>query len=156
MLKEKDIAKHLKDNWNKYFPELIGCKLEVPIKNSRVDILSSYPIDLFELGLRDEDDLLRYINAAVFVEIKYKSDMRDLLFELQKHISFRDWYINIAKSWCFIMVISDDFDNDMINFMLDNNILIYQYSIDNDDLSTFSISEYTTNNLKLDKDIKSY
>ena len=103
VLKEKDIAKHLKDNWNIYFPDLIGCKLEVPIRNSRVDILSSYPVDLYELGLKKEDDILRYANAAVFVEIKYNSNMRDLLYELQKHINFRNWYVNFGKAWCFIM-----------------------------------------------------
>ena len=150
-LKEKDIANHLKENWNKYFPELIGCKLEVPFRNSRVDILSSCPIDLYELGIKSEDDMFRYINAAVFVEIKYNSNMRDLLYELQKHISFRDWYVNVGKAWCFIMVISDEFDYEMVKFMEDNNIMMYKYSIEDEDLSTFKIEEYNMKNIELEE-----
>lgn len=150
-LKEKDIAKHLKDNWNTYFPDLVGCKLEVPIRNSRVDILSSYPVDLYELGLKKEDDILRYANAAVFVEIKYNSNMRDLLYELQKHINFRNWYVNFGKAWCFIMVISDEFDYEMVKFMEDNNIIMYKYSIEDEDLSTFKIEEYNMRNIELEE-----
>lgn len=150
-LKEKDIAKHLKENWNVYFPELIGCKLEVPIRNSRVDILSSVPVDLFELGIKSENDKFRFINAAVFVEIKYNSNMRDLLYELQKHISFRDWYVNVGKAWCFIMVISDEFDYEMVKFMEDNNIMMYKYTFENDDLSTFRIEEYNMRNIELEE-----
>lgn len=150
-LKEKDIANHLKENWNTYFPELIGCKLEVPIRNSRVDILSSVPVDLFELGIKSENDKFRFINAAVFVEIKYNSNMRDLLYELQKHISFRDWYVNVGKAWCFIMVISDEFDYEMVKFMEDNNIMMYKYTFENDDLSTFKIEEYNMRNIELEE-----
>lgn len=150
-LKEKDIVKHLKDNWNKYFPDLIGCKLEVPIRNSRVDILSSYPVDLYELGLRKEDDIVRHVNAAVFVEIKYNSNMRDLLYELQKHINFRERYVNFGKAWCFIMVISDEFDYEMVKFMEDNNIIMYKYSIEDEDLSTFKIEEHSMKNIELEE-----
>lgn len=150
-LKEKDIANHLKENWNTYFPELIGCKLEVPIRNSRVDILSSVPVDLFELGIKSENDKFRFINAAVFVEIKYNSNMRDLLYELQKHISFRDWYVNVGKAWCFIMVISDEFDYEMVKFMEDNNIMMYKYTFENDDLSTFKIEEYNMRKIELEE-----
>lgn len=150
-LKEKDIAKHLKENWNAYFPELIGCKLEVPFRNSRVDILSSVPVDLFELGIRSETDQFRYINATVFVEIKYNSNMRDLLYELQKHISFRDWYVNVGKAWCFIMVISDEFDYEMVKFMEDNNIMMYKYTLENEDLTTFKIEEYNMKNVELEE-----
>ena len=59
-LKEKDIVDHLCNNWTTYFPELIGCKKEYTLRDSRVDILSSYPIDLYEYGIRDENDKLRY------------------------------------------------------------------------------------------------
>lgn len=141
-LKEKDIVKHLHENWNEYFPDLKGCKLEVTHRNSRVDILSSIPVDLHELGLREEDDTLRYTNAAVFVEVKYNSNMRDLIFEVQKHIDFREWYIGVNKCFCMIMVISDDFDSDMAQFMQENDILMYKFSMKNEDLSTFTIKEY--------------
>lgn len=150
-LKEKDIVDHLQLNWNKYFPELIGCKKEHVFRNSRVDLFSSCPVDLYELGIRKEDDMFRYINAAVFAEVKYNSNMRDLLFELQKHISFRDWYVNVGKAWCFIMVISDEFDYEMVKFMEDNNIMMFKYSIENEDLSTFKIEEYNMNKVELEE-----
>ena len=140
-LKEKDIVDHLCNNWTTYFPELIGCKKEYTLRDSRVDILSSYPIDLYEYGIRDENDKLRYINAAVFIEVKYNNNHRDLLYELQKHINFRDWYINMGKAYCFIVVISDNYDDDMIDFMEDNDIIMYKYEIQDEDLNTFKIEE---------------
>ena len=144
-LKEKDIVDHLCNNWTTYFPELIGCKKEYTLRDSRVDILSSYPIDLYEYGIRDENDKLRYINAAVFIEVKYNNNHRDLLYELQKHINFRDWYINMGKAYCFIVVISDNYDDDMIDFMEDNDIIMYKYEIQDEDLNTFKIEEFNKN-----------
>ena len=141
-LKEKDIVDHLCNNWTTYFPELIGCKKEFTFRNSRVDILSSCPVDLYEFGIRSEDDTCRYINAAVLVEVKYNNNQRDLLYELQKHINFRDWYINMGKAYCFIVVISDNYDDDMIDFMEDNDIIMYKYEIQDEDLNTFNIEEY--------------
>lgn len=150
-LKEKDIVKHLEENWNTYFPDFIGCKIEHTFRNSRVDIFSSCPVDLYELGIRDKDDILRYINASVFVEVKYNSNMRDLLYELQKHISFRDWYVNYGKSWCFIIVISDEFDYEMVKFMESNNIIMYKYSMEEEDLSTFKLEEYSMKQVELEE-----
>lgn len=144
-LKEKDIVDHLCNNWATYFPELIGCKKEYTLRNSRIDILSSYPIDLYEYGIRDENDKLRYINAAAFIEVKYNNNHRDLLYELQKHINFRDWYINIGKAYCFIVVISDNYDDNMIDFMEDNDIIMYKYEIQDEDLNTFKIEEFNKN-----------
>lgn len=147
-LKEKDIVNHLYLNWNKYFPELIGCMKEYTFRNSRVDLFSSCPVDLYELGIREENDKFRYINASVFAEVKYNNNDRDLLFELQKHISFRDWYVKYGKAFCFIMVIADDFDYEMVKFMEANDILMYKYTIENDDLDTLTIEEYTVENIK--------
>ena len=141
-LKEKDIVDHLHDNWHEYFPELIGCKKEFTFRNSRVDILSSCPVDLYEFGIRSEDDTCRYINAAVLVEVKYNNNQRDLLFELQKHVSFRNWYINQGKSYCYIVVISNEFDEHMVKYMQDNEVIMMKYSIENADLNTLNIEEY--------------
>ena len=150
-LKEKDIVNHLHENWNKYFRELIGCKKEYSFRDSRVDLFSSCPVDLYELGIREEDNMFRHINAAVFAEVKYNSNMRDLLFELQKLISFREWYVNVGKAFCFIMAISDEFDYEMVKFMEANNIIMYKYYIENDDFDTFRIEEYTMNKAELEE-----
>jgi hypothetical protein len=141
-LKEKDIVNHLYDNWNKYFPNLIGCRKEFTIRDSRVDILSSQKTDLYKLGIKSKDDKLRYINAAVFVEIKYNENHRDLVYELQKHINFRDWYIKYGKAYCLIMTISDEYDPYITKFIRDNKIIAYKYSIENNDLNTFKIWKY--------------
>lgn len=140
-LKEKHIVDYLCKNWEKYFPEFIGYKKEFTIRNSRVDILSTCPTDLYKLGIRSEDDNCRYINASVLIEVKYSNNQRDLLFELQKHIKFRDWLIEYGKSYCYIAIVLNELDNYIINFAKDNDILIYKYIIYDDDLSTFKIEK---------------
>ena len=148
MIKEKDIVKKLKDNWNNYFPELIGCKLEYTLKDSRVDILSSVPVNFKELGLRDHD---YYCNSPVFFEVKYNSNMRDLMFELQKLITHRDFYINYGKAFCVICVISDEFDEYMVEFMETNNILMYKLSLEDEDIDTLIIEEYNSTKFELEQ-----
>lgn len=143
-LKEKDITDYLYNNWSDIFPEMIGCKKEFIFRNSRVDIFSSYPVDLYQLGIRDKDDIFRHTNAAVFVEIKHDNNDRDLLFELQKHINFRNWYIKYGKSYCYIMVMSDSYNEDMVKFMKENNIIMYKYKYTekNNKIETIEIEEF--------------
>lgn len=138
-LKEKDIVKQITKNWDNYFPELKFCKTEYKLKNFRVDILADFPANLKELGIREKDF---YCKPAVFFEVKYNSNMRDLIFELQKQIQFRNWYINIAKSFCIICVLSDEFDDDMVKFMQDNSIIMYKYMIKEKDIKTLTIEEF--------------
>lgn len=146
-LKEKDIVKHIVDNWDKYFPDLRFCKTEYSLKNFRVDILADFEANLKDLGIREDDYICR---PAVFFEAKYQSNMRDLIYELQKQIKFRDWYINIAKAFCMICVISDEFDPDMIDFMESNSILMYKYEMENNNLNTLVIKEYNKNIFELE------
>ena len=40
------------------------------------------------------------------------------------------------------MVISDSFDKDMVKFMKDNDIIMYKYTIENEDLSTMKMEQY--------------
>jgi hypothetical protein len=147
-LKEKDIVKEIVDNWGDYFPDLQFCKTEYSLRNFRVDMLASFDANLKDLGLRDED---YFCKPAVFIEVKYNSNMRDLIFELQKQIQFRDWYINTAKAFCVICVLSDDYDIDMVKFMEDNSIVMYKYSIEDDDISTLSIEEYNSKTFELEE-----
>lgn len=147
-LKEKDIVKQVVDNWGFYFPDLHFCKTEYSLRNFRVDILADFKANLKDLGLREED---YYCSPAVFMEVKYNSNMRDLIYELQKQIQFRDWYINYGKAFCVICVLSDEFDEDMVKFMEDNSIIMYKYEIDDDDISTLSIKEYNSKQLELEE-----
>lgn len=147
-LKEKDIVKEIIDHWGDYFPDLQFCKIEYSLRNFRVDMLASFDANLKDLGLRNED---YFCKPAVFIEVKYNSNMRDLIFELQKQIQFRDWYINIGKAFCVICVLSDDYDIDMVKFMEDNSIVMYKYSIEDDDISTLFIEEYNSKTFELEE-----
>jgi hypothetical protein len=147
-IKEKDIVKQIVDNWNNYFPDLRFCKTEYTLRNFRVDILADFEANLKDLGIREKDYFCR---PAVFFEVKFDSSMRDLLFEMQKQISFRDFYINVNKAFCMICVISDEFDDTMVDFMEQHNIIMYKYEIKNNDLNTLSIKEYNRQIFELEE-----
>lgn len=138
-LKEKDIVEQIINNWDTYFEGTKFCKTEFSLRDFRVDILASFPANLKDLGVRDED---YFTNPSIFFEVKWKSEMRDLLFELKKQIKFRDWYIEYGKAFCMICVISDEFDSHMVEFMVENNITMFKINIENEDIETLSISEY--------------
>ena len=70
--------------------------------------------------------------------------MRELLFELKKQLDFQKWYMNTAKAFCMIAVLSDDFDEAMVDYMEDNGIIMYRYSYEDEDLSTLVIEEYNS------------
>lgn len=147
-LKEKDIVDHITKNWSTYFEGTNFCKTEFSLKDFRVDILASFPANLKDLGIRDED---YFTHPSIFFEVKWRSEMRDLIYELKKQIAFRDWYIKYGKAFCMICVISDEFDSHMVDFMVENNISMFKIDIEENDLSTLTISEYDTysyNNIK--------
>lgn len=145
-LKEKDIVKQIIKKWNNYFPELNFCKTEYTLRNFRVDILADFHANLKDFGIRNED---YYCKPAVFFEVKYNSNMRDLIFELQKQIQFRNWYINTAKGFCLICVLSDEYDEDMVKFMQDNSIIMYKYFIKEKDIETLTIEEFKYKDIDL-------
>ena len=94
-LKEKDIVNHITSNWNSYFPDIDFWKTEYSLRNFRVDIAASMKVNLKDLSIRDKDTIIE--RAPIFFEVKYNSNMRDLMFEIQKQIAFRDWYINYGN-----------------------------------------------------------
>ena len=51
----------------------------------------------------------------------------------------------MGKAYCFIVVISDNYDDDMIDFMEDNDIIMYKYEIQDEDLNTFKMEEFNRN-----------
>lgn len=140
-LKEKDIVNYIVVNFDKFFPELKFNKTEYKLRDFRVDILASFYANLKDYNLRDKD---YYCFPSVFIEVKHKSLMRDLLFEMNKQIEFRDWYINTAKALCIICVLSDDFNKSMVDYMEKNNIMMFKYHYENDDITTLTIEEYNS------------
>ena len=149
-LKEADIVRYVVNHFNKFFPDLDFCKTEYSLRDFRVDILASFEANLKDLNVRDEDYICR---PAVFIEVKYKSKMRDLLHELNKQLEFQKWYLNTAKAFCLICVLSDSFNETDIKFMESNSIIMYKYSYINDDLSTLKIEEYNSSKYKIEQEI---
>ena len=141
-LKEKDIIRYVVNNWDRFFPEIDFYKTEFSFRDFRVDIAAKLDMSFEDLGQPAKPWGLQ---APIFFEVKYNSEMRDLLFELQKQISFRNWYINVAKSYCMVCVISDKFDGHMVKYMMDNDIPMFKINIENDNLENMTIVEYKPN-----------
>lgn len=139
-LKEKDIVNHIADNWDKFFPELKKPRREYVFRDSRVDLFTAYDINLKELGLRDVDTKAE---AATFMEVKYNSNMRDLMFEVQKLLDFRDWYINYGRAFCVVCTISDEYDFHMAKFFDEKGVIMYKINMKDEDLETMTIEEYS-------------
>lgn len=148
--KEKDIVKHIVQNWDNFFPDLTFRRTELKMRDFRVDIFASFYANLKDLGVRDQD---YWCHPSVFFEVKYNSNMRDLMFELQKQINFRNWYVGETKAMCVINVISDDYNADMVKFMQENNIYMFKISMEDDDIETLKIKEYLPDQMDFE-DIK--
>lgn len=138
-IKEKDIVKKIVDNWEDYFPTLRFWRTEYRFRNFRVDIAADFEVDRELYGLKPSPYVLR---APVFFETKYESEMRDLVFELEKQIQFRDFYTNVAGNLAYVCVISDRFDPDMTKYMIDHDIKMFKINIVDDDIDTLTLTEY--------------
>lgn len=147
-LKENDIVNYIIANWNKYFTNIKFYKKEYKLRDFRVDVLADISVNYKDLGLRDYDYIVN--RAPVFFEFKFDSNMRDLMFEMQKQIKFRNWYIKYGKAFCMICVISDDFDDSMVEFLEKNDIKMFKINIKDNDLDTLEIEEYFSTKSRLD------
>lgn len=151
-LKEKDIVNKIVGSWENYFPDLSFVKTEYSFRDFRVDIFADFEVDREAFNLSPSNYKLR---APVFFEVKYNSEMRDLIYELQKQIHFRDFYTNIAGNLAFICVISDKFDDQtMVDFMIQNQIYMYKIDIKDDNIDTLMLTEINQNfSIELMEDI---
>lgn len=141
--KEKDIVTKIVSSWEEYFPDLSFVKTEFAFRDFRVDIFADFEVDRQAFNMQPSDCKLK---APVFFEVKWNSEMRDLIYELQKQIRFRNFYTNIAGNLAVICVISDKFeDQAMIDFMIENQIYMYRIDIENDDINTLTLTEFTQN-----------
>lgn len=141
-LKEKDIVKKIVECWEEYFPQLNFRKTEFSFRNFRVDIFADFEVDREAYGLNPS---LFKLMAPVFFEVKYNSEMRDLIYELKKQLDFRNFYTDIAGNLAYICVISDRFEPTMTKFMIDNNIPMYKINIIDDDIDTLTLEYYNPN-----------
>lgn len=137
-LKERDIVDHLVRNWDTYFKteELFFYKTEYTVTdNWRADILAyvwaPYPRNP-EIDYR----------IPVFIEVKY-NNFRDLIFELEKGLEFINRKSHNPDYPRYLAVIANDaIDQITKDYILKNNIPLYIYSMEDEDLLTLSISMY--------------
>lgn len=141
-LKEKDIVKKIVDSWEDYFPQLRFWRTEYSFRDFRVDIAADFEVDREAYGLKPSSFKHR---APVFFEVKYNSEMRDLIYELKKQLAFRNFYVDIAGHLAFICVISDKFEPTMTKFMIENDIKMFKINIENDDIDSLTLTEYKPN-----------
>lgn len=115
------------------------------MRDFRVDIAATFKVkaeDRASYGLSKSSDF--DLDVPVFFEVKFNSEMRDLIYELKKQLQFKNFYTDIAGNLAVICVISDNFDDTMVQFMEENNIYMYKINIQDDDINTLTLEEYTT------------
>ena len=139
--KERDIVNQIVKDWDKHFPDLKLYKTEWSFRNFRVDIAAGF-------------DIIDYngvtCHAPALFEVKYNSEARDLIFELQKQLEFRNFY-NLNHA-CVICVIADKYDKTMLKFIFDNEIIAYKLELKDYILETLELTELT-NELIIEKEI---
>lgn len=138
-LTEKQVVDYIIDNWDRLFSEhgiRYRCREKSPVSWWRVDLWGTIDMDLQEMKITNRPYPYK---ASVFIEAKFRSESRDLIYELQKGLDFlsRIEYPN------FIGVLSDNFDDPtIIQFIQDHNIHMFKIEIEDDDLDTIQIKYY--------------
>lgn len=141
-MKEIDIVQYLIKNWPKLFfkekmmyqdyPVEFYCKEYKATDNWRCDLLTFIRID-------DQLHPGRKYRMPIYTEVKFNNNGRDLLLELSKGLQ----YVQTRGTEYYprhLCVIADDtLDQVTIDFIKNNGILFYQYSIKDDDITTFEI-----------------
>ena len=148
-VKEKHIVKYIVEHWNELFKEFnynfykaeqVVCMLP---KEWRCDIVAFAKTHINNGSYR----------AAIYTEVKYNNNSRDLLEELNKGLHFLK---NCSKDYPrFLCVIIDrkSLSPSIKQFLDDNKISYFIYHVSNDDLQNLDISiiehkDYYTKNIK--------
>lgn len=138
-LKEKDIIDHLIRNWDTYFKneELYFHKKEYTVTDYwRADILAY-------IWATHPYAPERQYRVPVFIEVKYNNNYRDLIYELEKGLEFVNRKSHNPDFPRYLAVIVDNtIDETSLEYIKKNKIPMYMYTIENEDLTTLSISLY--------------
>jgi hypothetical protein len=146
-LNEKMIIDYIINNWNKIMPKkLLFFKREVAwLDNWHCDITAFKTVKIFNKRIKKK---VKY-RMPIFIEVKFRSNSRDLIYELEKAISFRDNH-ELPQ---VIAVMSDNIeDKSILNFMKKNKIHFFKINITRDDLNSLTVTYYPAK--KIDKVIK--
>ena len=135
-LKEKDIVNHFIQYWDHYFDQykIIFCKKEFNIKLNKQKINSK--VDLFAYKINSETNF----RMPVLIECKYypNNSSRDLLYELEKLITVRQYHLDKMSEDCKdlkICVLADELNLTTKNFMKNNEIYWFKYSLKQNEIS---------------------
>lgn len=138
-LKEKDIVDYLIRNWDTYFKneELYFYKKEYSVTDYwRADMLC------YVWGPHPKAPDRQY-KIPIFVEVKYNNNYRDLIYELEKGLEFINRKNHNPDFPQYLAVIVDDqIDPVSLEYIKKNNIPIYMYTIEEEDLTTLKLSMY--------------
>jgi hypothetical protein len=148
-LLEKDIVDYVIEHWDEFFKEIDFFRREKTwLPGWRNDITATIWMDLKDYGFKEESYMYR---APIFIEAKFRSSSRDLIFELEKAkvlVGRLDWP-------SYIGVLSDDFSDPVIlNYLIENKVLLWKMDITGDDLTTLKINFYEPHGSEVIEDVK--
>lgn len=145
-LTEKQVVDYIIKNWDKLFDDIKFYKSEYYwLPEWRCDISAFIWMDLKEEGLTKDPYPYR---APIFIECKYNSDARDLIFELRKAL-----YCAKKGAWPkYVGVFMDDYsDGHILDFLIENEIHMWKINIKNEDLSTLYMEYYEPKETVIEK-----
>lgn len=138
-LKEKDVVDYLIRNWDVLFggEELYFYKAEFRVTdNWRADVLAY-------VNLPCPDNPNAIYRAPVYMEVKYNNNYRDLIYELEKGLNYINHPSKNPDYPRYLAVIVDDtIDSTSLEYIKNNKIPCYMYTMQDEDLTTLSISMY--------------
>lgn len=149
--KEKQIVDYIIKNWSSLmFKDMQFFRREKEwLPGWRNDITAVVPMTLGEeYGYKTPHTAFK---MPVFIEVKYNSESRDLIYELTKALTAVSRFKNTATKDKLphpaqVGVISDNFSDPYIyDFIVQNNIHMWQIQITDDDINTMKLNyiDYT-------------
>jgi len=150
-LLEKDIVKYIIRNWTNLFDN------NIKLYRTEVRWLNDYQCDITaytEIILNKEYGYSKpyKYNAPIFIEVKFNKNDRDLIYEIKKALIAvkrigldRPERLNVLRNPAYIGVISNDFSDEYIyNFLIENNIHMWQINMTNNDINTLKLTYVET------------
>lgn len=136
---EKDIVNYICDNWDKYFKNIkFYAKEKQWLDNWRCDITAYREMIVNFQG----NDNYNY-RAPIFIEVKFRSSSRDLIYELEKAKK----RVNTLTLPSYIGVMSDNFDDiEILTYLLDNKIFLWKINLEGEDIETLTLEKYDISN----------
>lgn len=139
-LKENDIVDYIIKNWDTLFKDE-----ELYFFRKEFKVTDTWRVDLLAYVLIPNPDHPHLMHKApVYIEVKFNHNDRDLIFELEKGLRYVHRSDRDPKYPRYLAVIADDsLDDISLEYIKKNNIPLYIYTLENDDLTTLKLSMYS-------------